>query len=105
MAPFTGIDLVDAAAFSMALFSAVLLLGLLSRAREDVLMSPVGWRLVALSLGLVAGLGLTQFVDAGWAVPARHISGLLAAVLLPAGLYLVLRASRPPEVTDHLAGD
>lgn len=105
MAPFTGIDLVDAAAFSMALFSALLLLGLLARAREDVLMSPVGWRLVALALGLFAGRGITHFVDAGWAVPARHVAGLLAAVLLPAGLYLVLRASRSPEVTEHLTGD
>lgn len=105
MAPFTGIDLVDAAAFSMALFSAVLLLGLLSRAREDVLMSPTGWRLVAVALSLFAARGFTTFLDAAWADPVRHLAGLLAAILLPAGLFLVLRASRDKEVVSHLSSD
>ena len=44
---WSGVDLVEASALAMALFSALLLLALTSRAREDVLGSPVGWRPVA----------------------------------------------------------
>lgn len=105
MGPFTGIDLVGAAAFSMALFSAVLLMGLLSRARQDVLLSPAGWRLVAAAVSLFALRGFAHFLEVAWADTVRHLAGLLAAVMLPAGLYLVLQASRTPEVRDDLASD
>lgn len=105
MATFTGTDLVSAAAFSMALFSVLLLLALLSRAREDVLMSPIGWRLVALALSLFALRGAMRFVEAGWTSTFQHIAGLLAAVLLPAGLYLILRGAQSKEVSADLSGD
>lgn len=105
MSPFTGTDLVGAAAFSMAFLSAVLLLALLSRAREDVLMSPLGWRLVAAALGLFAFRGILHFIETGLANTLQHLSGLAAAVLLPVGLYLVLRASREKEVGSPGSGD
>lgn len=99
MGPFTAIDLVSAAAFSMALFSALLLLGLLARARHDVLMSPRGWRLVAAGLCLLALRGIGYFLEGSHVATFRHLAGISAAVVLPAGLYLVLRASRTKEVT------
>lgn len=99
MLPSTGVDLIAASAFATALFGALLLLALLSRAREDVLGSPVGWRLVATALSLFAVRGFLRL--APWeSVPwLLHAAGILAATLLPVGLFLVLRASKTAEVS------
>lgn len=105
MAPFSGTDLVGAAAFSMALFSSILLLALLARAREDILQSPVGWRLVAAALGLFALRGFAHFLEGGWVEPTRHVAGIVAAALLPMGLLMVLLAEPDQGVEPDAAGD
>lgn len=91
---WTGVDLVAASAFAMALFGALLLLALISRAREDVLGSSVGWRLVATALTLFAVRGFFQFAPIVRPTWPEHAAGILAATILPVGLFLVLRNSR-----------
>lgn len=105
MSPFSGTDLVGAAAFSMALFSSVLLLGLLARAREEILQSPTGWRLVATALGLFALRGFAHFLEGAWVDPSRHLAGIVAAGLLPVGLFVVLMAEDGPGVEPDPVGD
>lgn len=87
-------DLVAAAAFAMAVFGALLLMALLSRAREDVLGAPLGWRFVAAALLLFALRGMLHFEPWPDLPELRHVTGILAAVLMPTGLFMVLRASR-----------
>lgn len=88
---WTGLDLVAASALAVALFGALLLLALLTRARADILGSPVGWRLVAAALSLFAFRGLMHFAPIGYP-DLQHGAGILAALLLPTGLFLVVRA-------------
>lgn len=104
MAPFTGADLVGAAAFTMALSSAIILLGLLARARADILGSPAGWRLVTASMALFAVRGFGQLFDPPWGSGGQHLAGIAAAILLPAGLYLILRAAGDKEVASRALG-
>lgn len=94
---FDGTDLVAAAAFSTALFGALLLLALLISAREDVLGSKLGWHLVAASLALFAVRGLTHFLGPSFDL-LRYGSGSIAALVLPAGLLIILMSSHPKEV-------
>jgi hypothetical protein len=97
MPAWTGVDLVAASAFAMALFGVLLLGALISRAREDVLASPVGWRLLAAALTLFAARGLLHVapIADAWLL---HAAGILAAAILPVGLVLVLRGPRRSEV-------
>lgn len=98
MAIWTSVDLIAASALAMALFGALLLGAIISRAREDILGSPIGWRLVAAALSLFALRGLLHFVPAASIDPAQHLLGVLAALVLPLGLFLVLRAGPGKEV-------
>lgn len=98
MTIWTGLDVVAASAFAVALFAALLLGAVLTRARPEILASPLGWRLVASSLALFALRGMLHFVSPG-AVPwLQHLAGILAATLLPVGLYLVLHYAYQQEV-------
>lgn len=100
MVAWTGVDLIAASALATALFGALLLMALLSRAREDVLGSPLGWRLVATAMSLFALRGFLRFSPWEMAAWLTHAAGILAATLLPAGLFLVLRASQTTEVSE-----
>lgn len=86
---------------SLAVFSSLLLLAVLSRAREDLLLSRTGWHMVAIALGLLAIRGLDLILDVSWMVWAGPLAGIMAAILLPLGLYLVLRAAHRMEVNLH----
>lgn len=104
MPGWSGLDLIAASALAMALFGALLLLALISRAREDILASPIGWRLVSAALALFALRGLVPFLPGpklGW---IQHAAGILAASILPVGLFLVLRASDDREVGVDAGG-
>lgn len=96
--PWTGFDVIAASAFAVALFGALLLGAVLTRARPEILASPLGWRLVASSLALFALRGLLHFVSPGTVPWLQHLAGILAATLLPIGLYLVLHHSYQKEV-------
>lgn len=100
MTAWSGVDLVAASALAMALFGALLLLAILSRAREDVLASPVGWRLLAAALSLFALRGLFHFAPTPATDSLEHVVGIVAALVLPIGLFLVLRASPPRRELD-----
>lgn len=93
MTAWSGVDLIAASALAMALFGALLLLAIISRSREDVLTSPIGWRLVAAALSLFALRGLFHFVPIESTDGLEHVVGILAATVLPLGLFLVLQAS------------
>lgn len=98
MPAWTGVDVVAASALAVALFGALLLSALISRAREDVLASPIGWRLVATALTLFAARGLLHFAPVPDGARLLHVAGILAATVLPVGLFLVLRSTRRSEV-------
>ncbi len=101
MAGFTGADLAAAGAFSLAIFSSLLLLAVLSRARDDLLLSRTGWHMVAVALGLFAFRGLDLILAFTWMTWLGPLAGIAAAILLPLGLYFVLRAARKMEVNPH----
>lgn len=91
---WSGVDLIAASALAMALFGALLLLAIILRSREDILASPVGWRLVATALSLFALRGLFHFVPHPTTEGIEPLVGITAALVLPLGLFLVLRASK-----------
>lgn len=86
---------------SLAVFSSLLLLAVLSRAREDLLLSRKGWHMVAVALGLFAIRGLDLILDFVWMDWLGPLAGIAAAILLPMGLYFVLHAARKMEVNPH----
>lgn len=98
MTMWSGLDLVAASAFAVALFGALLLGAVISRARDDLLVSPLGWRLVAIGLTLFAFRGLLHFASPGTMPWLQHLTGILAATVLPIGLYLVLYHTHHMEV-------
>ena len=72
---WSGVDLVEASALATALFGALLLVTLTSQARDDVLGSPIGGRLVAAALALFAGRGFLRFFrldGSGWLRHPAH---------------------------------
>lgn len=99
-------DIPSAAAMSIALLGAFIILLLVAKYGPAALGSPRGWSLLA--LGLVLASARMVFVllhDPAYEILLRG-AGILAAAVIPAGLFLVLRQARheDPEPT-HPAGD
>lgn len=102
LASYDGEDLASIASFTAAVLGVVVVLFTAARARKEILGSVHGWVLVALAMALLAVRVLGHFIDAEPFQLFRRVAGITASVLLPLGLYLILR-SLDREKEDDVA--
>ncbi|MHB8605908.1 MAG: hypothetical protein ACYDCK_11705 [Thermoplasmatota archaeon] len=95
-------DLMSAASVVASVLAIVSIMLVLARGRRDIVGPAAGWLLVVFALGLLAARVLGHFFENDTFQLFRRIAGIVAAVLLPIGLYLALR-THDREETPRVA--